>query len=145
MTFQNSFLTIVMLSAGGLAAYEYLKPPAKLEDHSHKEGSHAQANDDQVPPQMIGPKSLVQYEDTSAPGGPPTDSMFKKIRQSVLNKQYRNAADTLNRLVDPGVRKEARADVRAIKEDLNLWDDVKNSLNWMFPAEKPALDVKGSA
>jgi len=71
--------------------------------------------------------------------------MFKKIRQSVLNKQYRNAADTLNRLVDPGVRKEARADVRAIKEDLNLWDDVKNSLNWMFPAEKPALDVKGSA
>ena len=138
-------LTMLVLCVGGLAAFEFLKPPTKLEEHSHKEGSHAQAEDDQVPPANVGPNALSHYEDMSAPGGPPSDATMKKIRAHVKHRHDRHAKNHLKEHVDPAVLKTANDDVDSIKSELSLWDGVKSTLSWIFPADKPSLDINVSA
>lgn len=135
-----------MLSAGGLIAYERMKPP-KLEDHSHREGSHAQAEDDQVPSANVGPKALSHYEDMSVPvEGAPSDSTMKQIRQNVKAKHWKHASDFP---IPESVKQLANGGEGVVKEQLGLWEGVvstfDDAMSYLFPADKPSLDVKASA
>ena len=134
---------MLVFSAGGLALFEYLKP-TKLEEHTYKEGSQGQQEDDKVPSASLGPTILNHYQDISYPGGAPSDAKMKEIRAAVLSK-HKNHADDYP--IAAAVKQFANSgETQALKEDIKLWSGVvgkfDQALSYILPGDKPSDDVK---